>query len=91
MCNFNLTYIFGLTTEIAGFPSFAEVFCKSRDSSAAADLYSTYISQQLSEYSVSSNIEHIAALIIEPGKYIVLHQPSELLGYSLFDICLDLY
>ncbi|VAI56517.1 unnamed protein product [Triticum turgidum subsp. durum] len=48
------------------FPSFAEVFCKSRDSSAAADLYSTYISQQLSEYSMSSNTEHIAALIIEP-------------------------
>ncbi|KAM3240977.1 hypothetical protein ACQJBY_054174 [Aegilops geniculata] len=48
------------------FPSLADVFCKSRDSSAAADLYSTYISQQLSEYSVSSNTEHIAALIIEP-------------------------
>lgn len=48
------------------FPSLAEVFCKTRDSSSAADLYSTYISQQLSEYSLSSNTEHIAALIIEP-------------------------
>uniref|UniRef100_A0ACD6A3R8 Uncharacterized protein n=1 Tax=Avena sativa TaxID=4498 RepID=A0ACD6A3R8_AVESA len=48
------------------FPSLAEVFCKTRDSSSAADLYSTYISQQLSKYSLSSNREHIAALIIEP-------------------------
>ncbi|EMS50925.1 Biotin synthase [Triticum urartu] len=54
------------------FPSLAEVFCNSRDSSAAADLYSTYISQQLSEYSVSSNTEHIAALIIEPGNHAVI-------------------
>ncbi|CAM0911561.1 unnamed protein product [Alopecurus aequalis] len=49
-----------------GFPSLAEVFCKTRDSSSAADLYSTYISQQLSKYPLSSYREHIAALIIEP-------------------------
>ncbi|KAM0931081.1 hypothetical protein ACQ4PT_000574 [Festuca glaucescens] len=48
------------------FLSLAEVFCKTRDSSSAADLYSIYISQQLSEYSLSSNREHIAALIMEP-------------------------
>lgn len=48
------------------FPSLAEIFCKTRDTSPAADFYSSYISQQLSEYSLSNNSEHIAALIIEP-------------------------
>lgn len=54
--------------ENAGFSSEGEVFCKSRDKSSVADLYLSYIKQQLSEFSVSSNSEHIAALIIEPGK-----------------------
>ncbi|OEL16248.1 Bifunctional dethiobiotin synthetase/7,8-diamino-pelargonic acid aminotransferase, mitochondrial [Dichanthelium oligosanthes] len=49
-----------------GFSSQAEVFCKSRDKSSAADLYLSYIKQQLSEFSLSSNSEHLAALIIEP-------------------------
>ncbi|KAL6659184.1 hypothetical protein ACP70R_003224 [Stipagrostis hirtigluma subsp. patula] len=48
------------------FSSLAEVFCKSRDTSSASDLYVSYISQQLSEFSLSNNSEHIAALIIEP-------------------------
>jgi dethiobiotin synthetase/adenosylmethionine--8-amino-7-oxononanoate aminotransferase len=52
----------------AGFSSQAEVFCKSRDKSSAADLYLSYINQQLSEFSLSSNSEYLAALIIEPGK-----------------------
>jgi len=50
----------------AGFSSQAEVFCKSRDKSSAADLYLSYINQQLSEFSLSSNSEYLAALIIEP-------------------------
>ncbi|KAJ1267930.1 hypothetical protein BS78_07G096500 [Paspalum vaginatum] len=48
------------------FSSQAEVFCKTRDKSSAADLYLSYIKQQLSEFSLSSNSEHLAALIIEP-------------------------
>ncbi|RLM60573.1 bifunctional dethiobiotin synthetase/7,8-diamino-pelargonic acid aminotransferase, mitochondrial [Panicum miliaceum] len=48
------------------FSSQAEVFCKSRDKSSAADLYLSYINQQLSEFSISSNSEYLAALIIEP-------------------------
>ncbi|KAF8701366.1 hypothetical protein HU200_033697 [Digitaria exilis] len=48
------------------FSSEGEVFCKSRDKSSVSDLYLSYIKQQLSEFSVSSNSEHIAALIIEP-------------------------
>uniref|UniRef100_K3YL59 Bifunctional dethiobiotin synthetase/7,8-diamino-pelargonic acid aminotransferase, mitochondrial n=1 Tax=Setaria italica TaxID=4555 RepID=K3YL59_SETIT len=48
------------------FPSLAEVFCKTRDTSSAADLYLSYIKQQLSEFSQSSNSDHLAALIIEP-------------------------
>ncbi|WVZ94342.1 hypothetical protein U9M48_040243 [Paspalum notatum var. saurae] len=49
-----------------GFSSQAEVFCKTRDNSSVADLYLSYIKQQLSEFSLSSNSEHLAALIIEP-------------------------
>ncbi|XP_062196440.1 bifunctional dethiobiotin synthetase/7,8-diamino-pelargonic acid aminotransferase, mitochondrial [Phragmites australis] len=48
------------------FPSLAEVFCKTRDTSSVSDLYFSYISQQLSEFSLSNSSEHIAALIIEP-------------------------
>ncbi|KAL6842248.1 hypothetical protein ACP4OV_027896 [Aristida adscensionis] len=48
------------------FPSLAGVFCKSRDKSSASDLYVSYISRQLSEFSLLNNSEHIAALIIEP-------------------------
>ncbi|XP_021304673.1 bifunctional dethiobiotin synthetase/7,8-diamino-pelargonic acid aminotransferase, mitochondrial isoform X2 [Sorghum bicolor] len=49
-----------------GFSSQAEVFCKTRDKTFAADLYSSYIKQKLSEFSLSSSSEHLAALIIEP-------------------------
>lgn len=52
----------------AGFSSQGEVFCKTRDKTFAADLYSYYIKQKLSEFSLSSSSEHLAALIIEPGK-----------------------
>ncbi|KAL5230336.1 hypothetical protein ABZP36_029112 [Zizania latifolia] len=48
------------------YPSLTEVFCKTRDTSSAVNLYASYISQQLSQYSLSNNSEHIAALIIEP-------------------------
>uniref|UniRef100_J3MRJ3 7,8-diamino-pelargonic acid aminotransferase n=2 Tax=Oryza brachyantha TaxID=4533 RepID=J3MRJ3_ORYBR len=48
------------------FSSLTEVFCKTRDTSVAANLYVSYISQQLSQYAMSNNSEHIAALIIEP-------------------------
>ncbi|AQK40716.1 Bifunctional dethiobiotin synthetase/78-diamino-pelargonic acid aminotransferase mitochondrial [Zea mays] len=48
------------------FFSQAEVFCKTRDKTFAADLYSSYIKQKLSEFSLSSSSEHLAALIIEP-------------------------
>ncbi|GJN09705.1 hypothetical protein PR202_ga27735 [Eleusine coracana subsp. coracana] len=56
--------------------SLAEVFCNTRDTSSAADVYLSYISQKLSEFSLSNNSEHIAALIIEPGK----KSASDLLG-----------
>uniref|UniRef100_A0A0E0EBT1 Bifunctional dethiobiotin synthetase/7,8-diamino-pelargonic acid aminotransferase, mitochondrial n=1 Tax=Oryza meridionalis TaxID=40149 RepID=A0A0E0EBT1_9ORYZ len=48
------------------FSSLTEVFCKTRDTSSAANVYVSYISQQLSQYAMSNNSEHIAALIIEP-------------------------
>jgi len=54
------------TSDDTCFSSQAEVFCKSRDKSSAADLYLSYINQQLSEFSLSSNSEYLAALIIEP-------------------------
>uniref|UniRef100_A0A0E0LSU0 Bifunctional dethiobiotin synthetase/7,8-diamino-pelargonic acid aminotransferase, mitochondrial n=1 Tax=Oryza punctata TaxID=4537 RepID=A0A0E0LSU0_ORYPU len=52
--------------EQLSFSSLTEVFCKTRDTSSAAKLYVSYISQQLSQYAMSNNSEHIAALIIEP-------------------------
>uniref|UniRef100_A0A0E0I944 Dethiobiotin synthase n=1 Tax=Oryza nivara TaxID=4536 RepID=A0A0E0I944_ORYNI len=36
------------------------------DTSSAANVYVSYISHQLSQYAMSNNSEHIAALIIEP-------------------------
>ncbi|KAE8676619.1 Bifunctional dethiobiotin synthetase/7,8-diamino-pelargonic acid aminotransferase [Hibiscus syriacus] len=50
------------------FRSRDEIFLKSRDSSNLAGLYSSYISQQLSQYSTLSGTKLIGALIIEPGK-----------------------
>ncbi|XWS70927.1 hypothetical protein CRYUN_Cryun03dG0092500 [Craigia yunnanensis] len=43
-----------------------EIFLKSRDKSNLAGLYSSYLSQQLSQYSGLSGIKQIGALIIEP-------------------------
>lgn len=63
------------------FSSLTEVFCKTRDTSSAANVYVSYISQQLSQYAMSNNSEHIAALIIEPGYY----------KYSLFWVPLFQY
>lgn len=65
----------------AGFSSLTEVFCKTRDTSSAANVYVSYISHQLSQYAMSNNSEHIAALIIEPGYY----------KYSLFWVPLFQY
>ncbi|KAF3561268.1 hypothetical protein DY000_02017672 [Brassica cretica] len=43
-----------------------EIFDKSRDTSALATIYSAYVSEQLQEYSESSQSAHVGALIIEP-------------------------
>lgn len=61
-------YLAWYLIENVGFSSQDEIFCKSRDKSSVADLYMSYIKHQLSEFSLSSNSEHLAALIIEPGK-----------------------
>jgi hypothetical protein len=61
-------YLFCTSVCNAVFSSLAEVFCNTRDTSSAADLYLSYISNELSEFSLSNTSDHIAALIIEPGK-----------------------
>ncbi|CAN7067197.1 bifunctional dethiobiotin synthetase/7,8-diamino-pelargonic acid aminotransferase, mitochondrial [Brassica rapa] len=43
-----------------------EIFDKSRDTSVLATIYSAYVSEQLQEYSKSSQSAHVGALIIEP-------------------------
>ncbi|CAH8382944.1 unnamed protein product [Eruca vesicaria subsp. sativa] len=43
-----------------------EIFDKSRDTSVLATVYSTYVSEQLQEYSGISQSAHVGALIIEP-------------------------
>ncbi|XVF34248.1 hypothetical protein REPUB_Repub18cG0043300 [Reevesia pubescens] len=48
------------------FRSREEIFLKSRDKSNLATLYSSYVSQQLSQCSGLSGIKKIGALIIEP-------------------------
>ncbi|KAK8515581.1 hypothetical protein V6N12_075615 [Hibiscus sabdariffa] len=55
-----------LEPEDITFRSRDEIFLKSRDKSNLADLYSSYVSQQLSQYSTLSGTKHIGALIIEP-------------------------
>ncbi|CAL5007268.1 unnamed protein product [Urochloa decumbens] len=68
-CNLSLPQSMQHCPQTSGdtcFPSLTEVFCKTRDTSSAADLYLSYIKQKLSEFSQSSNSDHLAALIIEP-------------------------
>jgi hypothetical protein len=67
-------YLVCSSIQNAGFFSQAEVFCKTRDKTFAADLYSSYIKQKLSEFSLSSSSEHLAALIVEPGKKVSLFE-----------------
>ncbi|XVF47724.1 hypothetical protein PTKIN_Ptkin03bG0133900 [Pterospermum kingtungense] len=55
-----------LKLEDITFRSRDEIFLKSRDKSNLAGLYSSYISQQLSQHSRLSGIKQIGALIIEP-------------------------
>ncbi|KAL4340396.1 hypothetical protein GQ457_08G002330 [Hibiscus cannabinus] len=55
-----------LEPEDITFRSRDEIFLKSRDKSNLAGLYSSYVSQQLSQYSTLSGTKHIGALIIEP-------------------------
>ncbi|ESQ42643.1 hypothetical protein EUTSA_v10012677mg [Eutrema salsugineum] len=43
-----------------------EIFDKSRDTSILATIYSAYVSEQLQEYSGTTQSAHIGALIIEP-------------------------
>ncbi|KAJ0266858.1 Bifunctional dethiobiotin synthetase/7,8-diamino-pelargonic acid aminotransferase [Hirschfeldia incana] len=55
------------TSEKSGtFTTRDEIFDKSRDTSALATVYSTYVSEQLQEYSGISQSAHVGALIIEP-------------------------
>lgn len=48
------------------FSSYGELLSRDRDDSAAARCYSSYISNQLLEFSASSPCKYIGALIIEP-------------------------
>uniref|UniRef100_A0A0A9CZW8 BIO1 n=1 Tax=Arundo donax TaxID=35708 RepID=A0A0A9CZW8_ARUDO len=69
MCNLSLPQAMKhgqLSSGDTCFSSLIEVFGKGRDTSSATDMYISYISQQLSEFSLSNNSELIAALIIEP-------------------------
>ncbi|CAA7062397.1 unnamed protein product [Microthlaspi erraticum] len=43
-----------------------EIFDKSRDASVLATIYSSYVSQQLQEFSGTAQSAHVGALIIEP-------------------------
>ncbi|KAL0735001.1 hypothetical protein Bca4012_011211 [Brassica carinata] len=52
--------------ECGTFTTRDEIFDKSRDTSILATVYSTYISEQLQEYSGISQSAHVGALIIEP-------------------------
>lgn len=52
------------------FVSCNELFCGSRDDSNLARSYLAHISLQLLLFSRSKDSDHIAALIIEPGKMI---------------------
>lgn len=54
------------------FSSRDEIFHKIRDKSDLARNYSSYISEQLSQYSGSGGFYHIGALIMEPGKISLL-------------------
>jgi len=67
-------FFFLYLTFFTAFSSRDEIFHKIRDNSDLAEIYSSYISQQLSQYSGSGGFNHIGALIFEPGKisYIVI-------------------
>ncbi|EYU42431.1 hypothetical protein MIMGU_mgv1a0184291mg, partial [Erythranthe guttata] len=54
--------------ERLSFCSRDEVFKRSRDGSALADLYTSFILQELQLLSDTNEISHVGALIIEPGK-----------------------
>ncbi|PWZ39764.1 Bifunctional dethiobiotin synthetase/7,8-diamino-pelargonic acid aminotransferase, mitochondrial [Zea mays] len=69
------------------FSSQAESFCKTMDRTFAIDLYSSYIKQKLSEFSLSNSSKCLVALIIEPGGILMMDplfqrvlSTSELLG-----------
>ncbi|KAE8056780.1 hypothetical protein FH972_013519 [Carpinus fangiana] len=73
MCNgvWNLSLPEGLCfgnpkLENIAFSSRNEIFHRIRDNSDLAEIYSSYISQQLSQYSGSGGFNHIGALILEP-------------------------
>lgn len=53
---------------ILDFSSRDDIFDKKRDMSSLADVYSSYISQELSENLDPRGFMSIGALIIEPGK-----------------------
>lgn len=55
-----------LKLEDITFRSRDEIFLKSREKSNLAGMYSSYVSQKLSQYSRLSGIKQIGALIIEP-------------------------
>ncbi|KAH0932064.1 hypothetical protein HID58_009181 [Brassica napus] len=52
--------------EYGTFSTRDEIFDKSRDTSVLATIYSTYVSEQLQEYSGNTQSTHVGALIIEP-------------------------
>jgi hypothetical protein len=70
-------YLICSSIQNAAFSSQVESFCKTMDRTFAIDLYSSYIKQRLSEFSLSSSSKCLVALIIEPGKKVSLF---ELLG-----------
>ncbi|KAF5456289.1 hypothetical protein F2P56_025788 [Juglans regia] len=73
MCNstWNLALPEGFHLETSkleniAFNSRDDIFHKRRDGSDLAEIYSSYISKQLSQYSGSGSFNHIGALIFEP-------------------------
>lgn len=70
---YNFWQIFQFIWNFTAFSSCEDIFNKHRDKSDLAGIYSSYISQKLSQNPGLKGFHHIGALIIEPGEYILFH------------------
>lgn len=70
---FEIVSLVTVSSFITAFNSRDQVFNKSRDDSALASIYSTYISRELLLCSGSRKQSYAGALIIEPGNCVICH------------------